>query len=329
MYNFKNLVFEGGGVKGIAYAGALEELEAKGYLKNIKRVAGTSAGAITATLLALNYSVADVKEVISNTNFKDFEDGSWFFPANITRVLRNYGWFKGDKFLSWISKLIEAKTGSANTTFKQLQELNYKQPYRELYVINTNLTQQRSDILSHETTPEMPIKTAVRMSMSIPLFFQSVNWAGDVIVDGGVAWNFPVNIFDNTKYLFNKNNGTAVDYNTVNGYVFNHETLGFRLDSEKEIQLNGMGWESEPTEIKSIKEYLIGLANFLTEVANKRHLHENDWNRTVFIDTLGVKSTEFSLKQEKITALIESGRNRVKKYFEWRDADQSLSKLPV
>ena len=59
------------------------------------------------------------------------------------------------------------------------------------------------------------------------------------------------------------------------------------------------------------------------------HLHQNDWNRTVFIDTLGVRSTEFSLKQEKINALIESGHNSVKKYFDWRDTDISLSKLPV
>ena len=49
MYPFKNLVFQGGGVKGIAYGGALDVLDKKGILKNIIRVAGTSAGAINAT----------------------------------------------------------------------------------------------------------------------------------------------------------------------------------------------------------------------------------------------------------------------------------------
>ena len=49
-YPFKNLVFEGGGVKGIAYAGAMKVLEKKGILKNIVRVGGTSAGAINVGL---------------------------------------------------------------------------------------------------------------------------------------------------------------------------------------------------------------------------------------------------------------------------------------
>ena len=45
--HIENLVFKGGGVLGIAYAGAIESLEEKGLLKNIKRVAGTSAGSNT------------------------------------------------------------------------------------------------------------------------------------------------------------------------------------------------------------------------------------------------------------------------------------------
>ena len=47
-YCFKNLVFEGGGAKGIAYLGAMEVLEKKDILKNIERIGGASAGAINA-----------------------------------------------------------------------------------------------------------------------------------------------------------------------------------------------------------------------------------------------------------------------------------------
>jgi len=36
-YHFSNLVFEVGGVKGIAYVGALQVLEEKGILANIVR----------------------------------------------------------------------------------------------------------------------------------------------------------------------------------------------------------------------------------------------------------------------------------------------------
>ncbi len=59
-YHFKNLVFEGGGVKGIAYVGALEVLEKEGILGSIERVAGTSAGAMVAVLVALGYTATEL-----------------------------------------------------------------------------------------------------------------------------------------------------------------------------------------------------------------------------------------------------------------------------
>ncbi|WP_226163281.1 patatin-like phospholipase family protein [Hymenobacter terricola] len=49
---YRNLVMEGGGIRGIAYGGALLELEQQGILRGLERVGGTSAGAIQAALLA-------------------------------------------------------------------------------------------------------------------------------------------------------------------------------------------------------------------------------------------------------------------------------------
>ena len=74
MSQFKNLVFEGGGVKGIAYAGALQVLEAQGVLPDIRRVAGTSAGAIVASLVALGAGSSDVADVVGGTHFREFMD---------------------------------------------------------------------------------------------------------------------------------------------------------------------------------------------------------------------------------------------------------------
>src|SRR6266705_1651881 len=99
-YNFRNLVFEGGGVKGIAYGGALTILDSMGILSGIQRVAGTSAGAINATLLALGYSSKDVSAIVAATDFKTFED-SGFILSQIKRLTDNYGWYKGDAFKDW------------------------------------------------------------------------------------------------------------------------------------------------------------------------------------------------------------------------------------
>jgi predicted acylesterase/phospholipase RssA len=49
--HYENLVFEGAGIRGLAYCGALMELDQRQMLAPIQRVAGTSSGAITATLL--------------------------------------------------------------------------------------------------------------------------------------------------------------------------------------------------------------------------------------------------------------------------------------
>ncbi|MCC6691162.1 MAG: patatin-like phospholipase family protein [Bacteroidia bacterium] len=328
-YNFKNLVFEGGGVKGIAYGGALEELEKRNILSNISRVAGTSAGAINACLLALGYSHKEVSDIIAQTNFKNFEDGSIIPFFNINRVVQNYGWFKGDSFSQWIGKLIKEKTGSTDCTFKQLTKASADKAFRHLYVVSTNLSKQRSDVLSHETTPDMPLHLAVRMSMSIPLFFQSIELKNDIVVDGGVAWNYAVNMFDHRRYVDNLQNATPVDYDTDIDYLFNHETLGFRLGSTKEIKFSKDDWASEPVEINGLKGYITALVNFMLEMANKKHLHKNDWGRTVFIDTLDVRTTDFDLSKQKINALINSGREGTINFFNWRNADEKLSTLPA
>lgn len=71
----KNLIFKGGGVLGIAYAGALTELESRDILHGIERTAGTSAGAITAALVALRYTASEIHEIVKQTDFSSFQDG--------------------------------------------------------------------------------------------------------------------------------------------------------------------------------------------------------------------------------------------------------------
>jgi NTE family protein len=325
-YNFRNLVFEGGGVKGIAYGGALHELNQKGILSSIERVAGTSAGAITAVLLAVGYDHTEVSEIVADTNFNDFSDDSFGIVRDAERFISDFGWHKGDFFRKWIGNLIRNKTGKKNLTFQELKKINNT---LDLYLVGTNLSDQVSEIFSHEHTPDVEIRDATRMSMSIPLFFRCVRYGTDrdIMVDGGVAWNYPLNIFDNKTYLNNPQNGDPVEYNKAEGYVFNHETLGFRLDTLKEIDLNKSNWANVPKDIDNILNYAMALVGFMHTMANKKHLHKNDWNRTIFIDTLDVNTTDFDLSRSKIDGLIESGKKGVLDYFDWRD--NNLSNKPA
>lgn len=90
-YHFRNLVFEGGGVRGIAYVGAMEVLAKKGILSNIQRVGGTSVGAINATLVALGFSNAEQRDILWKLDFKNFLDDSWGVFRNTERLLNKFG----------------------------------------------------------------------------------------------------------------------------------------------------------------------------------------------------------------------------------------------
>jgi len=58
----ESLVFSGGGIKGLAYVGAIKALEEKQLFQNVKRFAGASAGAITAALLAIGMGADELDE---------------------------------------------------------------------------------------------------------------------------------------------------------------------------------------------------------------------------------------------------------------------------
>ena len=87
----RNLVFEGAGIRGIAYSGAIRQLEERNILQGIQRVGGTSAGAITALLLSIGYTSHEISDIINSTSFKKFNDGKFFFFGGINRFKKYYG----------------------------------------------------------------------------------------------------------------------------------------------------------------------------------------------------------------------------------------------
>ena len=76
----KNLIFEGAGVRGLAYAGVVEALEEYQIIDQVDKVGGTSAGAIIALLIALEYDSEALTSIISDTKFQQFNDGKYFLP---------------------------------------------------------------------------------------------------------------------------------------------------------------------------------------------------------------------------------------------------------
>ena len=311
-----NLVFEGAGMKGIAYAGAITQLEQHKVLKGVKRVGGTSAGAITALLLALGYTATEMADIIGHTNFKKFNDGQYLFAGGISRLKKEFGWYRGNKVENWLEDLIEAKTGNADITFLQLKEKGFK----ELYVTGTSLTRQRLLVFSHESYPHMKVKDAVRISMSIPFYFEAVfmdstgaiidkpakDQPVEVMVDGAFTGNFPIHMFDSTKY---------VSAEGTNRFCYNEHTLGFRVDHDAQIEsdANGQGLAAMP--ITNLKEYTRAFYTMIMENLNRQALTQEDWSRTVSISSSDISSRIRKLSKAEIDTLVENGRTAAATYL--------------
>ncbi len=169
-YPFRNIVFEGGGVKGIAYVGAMEVLGRRGILADIARVGGTSAGAINALLFALGYSNAATRQLVADLDFTTFLDDDWGAVRDANRLIHQFGWYRGDAIHAWLRERVADKLGDARATFSHLQA--GARP--ALYVYGTNLSNGFGQVYSPEHTPGMMLADAARISLSIPLFFAAV-----------------------------------------------------------------------------------------------------------------------------------------------------------
>lgn len=311
----KNLIFEGGGIRGIAYAGVVQSLEQEGIIKNIEKVGGTSAGAIIALLVALDYSAEEMTSIISDTEFQKFNDGKYIFFGGIRRTRKRYGWYQGEKFNNWIGELIKAKTGNANITFEEL----YEQGYKELSCTATCLNQQRLIVLSKATYPEMKLKDAVRISISIPLYYQAVFVDSDgeiynqpkegkdldIMVDGGIIGNFPIHIFDTVKS----------DSLNRKIRIPNFETLGIRIDSDEQIQEDAVSNNLAPYSIENFTDYIAAFYAIVMENLNRQQLTENDWARTISVSSVGIDPKIKKLSEEQKQRLINSGINSTNQYL--------------
>jgi len=313
---------EGGGIRGLAYSGAIEELEQKGILKNINQVAGSSAGAIAGLMVSLGYTSKEIDSILQSLKIQEFNDGKFFF-GKIKRVKKEFGIFKGDEFQKWFGELIGYKTGNPVMTFKQLHLLHLSNNnFKDFYCTGTNITQQRLDIFSWKTRPDMKLSTAVHISSCIPFYFKPVpvDSVGnevslkdslasyDLYVDGGMLCNYPISIFDSCA---NGENPLTSDK-----IIYNHETLGLKLERSEQIDEFDKNVENiAPYQIKNMKEYTSAIMNLTMESINRKPGLANEKGRTIYISygDISGKPRKVSSSQKKF--LHQNGIIAVNKFF--------------
>jgi NTE family protein len=289
-FNYSNLVFEGGGVKGIAYVGALQVLQQKNILQQVKAVAGTSAGSIVAALLSLGYDATGISTIMNELDFSKLEDG-W----DPLRIPFTYGLYKGDYFLNWMRQRIKEAPGknlSETATFADCKNAGCK----DLHVFATDLNIKNVKEFCIASTPTVPVAEAVRASMSIPLFFKAWQFSNSnpdnhIYVDGGVVLNYPITVFDT-------------------GDEPNMQTLGFFLENMYGVSTSiDLKYDLIIGYIKSLFDTILDsqVIDFEEDSAEKL--------RSVMIDDHGISATDFHLTEAQKQLLIQSGIDAANKFL--------------
>lgn len=285
-------VFEGGGVKGIGLVGALTVAEEEGY-KHWQRVAGTSAGAIVASLLATGYDSHQIKEIMMEMDYSDLLNyTSWWdilaHPVGtIWGGLTDYGANRSHPIQEWLEDKLAAKDVE---TFADLRTGSEKEKYKyKLRIIASDISRRNMVVLPQEIKKygedpdKLSVARAVGMSILFPGFFKPEKLNCSYIIDGGVLSNFPVWLFDG------KNESKF-------------PTFGFKL-LEKDQAITGP--------ISFVKEMFYTML----EAHDKEHQEDHNTVRTIPIPSKGVSPLAFNLSKEDKKKLFESGREAAGRFF--------------
>jgi hypothetical protein len=94
---------------------------------------------------------------------------------------------------------------------------------------------------------------------------------------------------------------------------------------ERMSQINSMVGRNAHQKLTTVKvfDYTKILLKTILDAQANQHLHSDDWQRTIYIDMLGVKTTEFKIKDAKKEAPVKSGRKAAQDYFKWYDNPKS------
>lgn len=328
-------VFEGGGVRGIAFAGAVKEAEDRDY--QWEHVGGTSAGAIVAALIAANYRADEIWKIMSDLDFKLLMDTAkedrlsrllFFFMYLIPKIgqyaqyslsiIKDLGIYEGNTFEQLMTDYLADK---GIYTYRDVVVKGYeddpKYRYR-LRVIASDLTAGKMLILPQDIgdfgiePDNLSVAKSIRMSMSIPIFFEPVvlpnkkTGMDHVIVDGGILSNYPIWLFDAPE-----------------GQVPEWVTLGFNLyEPLPKVDKPPDPFYPSPKEIESPVDLAKGIWNAMFSAVDKHYVSKRHWARTIPISTLGVNTTDFELDKDMKKKLFESGRSAAQSFLDKFDFEK-------
>nr|WP_289214434.1 patatin-like phospholipase family protein [Halobacillus campisalis] len=285
-------VFSGGGVKSLAFIGALEVLEKNDY--SFQRVAGTSAGAIVACLKAAGYTSEDLRVILEELTLENLIDQPFvdqIFPFSKWIYLYfRMGLYRGNRLEDVLEKWLQKK---GIKTFAHL-------PEGELKIVCSDLTLGRMVVIPDDLKEvygidpnTFSVAKAARISATLPYFFMPVKLHGkkgkSILVDGGVLSNFPIWLFENEH--------------------------GRRKRPIIGMQLSDPPDHLPEKRIKNAIEMFQALFNTMKQAHDARYISASKSRDIIFIPVKGVETTDFHLSTKHKEMLIDLGREQAEKFL--------------
>lgn len=316
-----DLVLQGGGVKGIGLVGAVNKLREKSY-PDVQRVAGTSAGAIVAALTAAGMPAAQMQKVMQGLDYARFEDGGLLPRFGLLgkglELLLHSGIYDTDFMHGWIVEQLascnvhtwrDLKYNDSGADSNLRPERRYK-----LVVIVSDISRGRMlrlpwdyKTLCDLDPDDLPVADAVTASASIPFFFrpQRLTCGPEqenetlVLTDGGSLSNYPIGIFDRTDAKASR-----------------WPTLGIKLSARQTMTAQ---WNAVNNPIEMFQRLFATMSSAHDNVyVDQKSVQE----RTVFVDTTGILSTDFKLDARKRDLLFNNGLDAAARFLDTWDWEQ-------
>ncbi|WP_116267898.1 patatin-like phospholipase family protein [Mycobacterium marinum] len=302
-----DLVCEGGGVRGIGLVGAVDALAEAGY--EFPRVAGSSAGAIVAAMVAALQTAGEplsrLAEIMRTLDYRKFLDRNLIGHIPLIggglSLLVADGVYRG----AYLEQLLAGLLADLGVhTFGDLRTGEQPEQFAwSLVVTASDLSRRRLvripwDLDSYGLDPdEFSVARAVHASSAIPFVFEPVRVRGATWVDGGLLSNFPVALFDRAD-------GEP-----------RWPTFGIRLSARPGI----------PPTRPVHGPVSLGIAAIETLVSNQDNAYIDDpctVQRTIFVPADGVSPIDFDITSEQRDALYRRGLQAGHKFLQsWNYAD--------
>jgi NTE family protein len=191
----RNLIISGGSAKTIAVIGAIKYLDEHSMLDKVATIIGTSAGSILALVMALGYTTSEMLHLLQHHFMGNRLQTLEMDELASLSMLTSFGMDSGQSIITFLEDAMFLKCFVKDMTFIEFTKLLGT----NLVVCVANVSTGKTEYMSVDTSPDLSVITAVRMSIALPFILSPVKYKDCYYVDGGIYEHLPTGYIDQYK----------------------------------------------------------------------------------------------------------------------------------